>query len=89
MSKYEKALGIWFDSENLRWKLPEGKEKKTQGRIVDALTNEKVNLLQMQKLFESLNDISLMCLFLRGFKKPLKQPLEILAGKPLCKAKTW
>ena len=54
------------------------KKKKTQGRIVDALTNEKVNLLQMQKLFGSLNDISLMCLFLQGFKKPLNNHLSFL-----------
>ena len=71
----------------MKWKLPVEKANKTQGKIVDALKNEKVNLLQMQKLLGSLNDISLMCPFLQGFKKPLNSHLTSLLENPLGKQK--
>ena len=84
-SKYGKVLGIWFDSENLKWKLPEEKAEKTKRRIHDALTDKKINLLQLQKLLGCLNDICLMCPFLQGFKKPLNNHLSYMQLHPFVK----
>ncbi len=43
---------------------------------------KSVNLLQMQKLMGSLNDICLMCPFLNSFKKPLNKILGFLQRNP-------
>jgi len=70
-----KVLGINFDTKILSWSLPYEKREKAISAIHDALYCE-TNLLQMQKLIGRLNDISLMCPFLQGFKKPLLNDLK-------------
>ena len=62
-----KVLGIWFDSTDLSWSLPAIKRSKALNAICHSLKN-KSDLLAMQKLVGRLNDISLMCPFLLGFK---------------------
>ena len=81
-TQYGKVLGIWFDSKHLRWSLPEEKILKTKTKIAEAFEKPKVNLLQMQKLMGSLNDICIMCPFLRGFRKPLYRTLGYLQRNP-------
>ena len=74
-STYGKVLGINFDTKNLCWNLPYEKRERAISAICDALDSE-TSLLQMQKLMGRLNDISLMCPFLQGFKKPLLNDLK-------------
>lgn len=77
-STYGKILGIFFDTTTLSWRLPEDKIQKTLQAISDAVSTEKMSLLQMQKLMGRLNDVSLMCPFLNGFKRPLNDLLGLL-----------
>jgi len=74
-SKFGKVLGIWFNSEDLTWKLPDEKKDKCLRAIEEALQSQSVNLLDMQKLMGNLNNVSLMCPFLKGFKRPLNDCL--------------
>jgi hypothetical protein len=70
-----KVLGIWFDTENLSWKLPDDKIQKTEKAIIDALLGNSISLKQMQKLMGRLNHVSQMCPFLNAFRMPLNQDL--------------
>lgn len=81
-SQYGKVLGIWFDSKNLRWSLPEEKAAKTKTRIAILYKNGTATLNQMQKLMGSINDVCLMCPFLKVFKKPLNKMLGFLQRNP-------
>lgn len=76
-SHYGKILGILFDTTNLTWRLPDEKIYKTLHAISEALTTEKITLIQMQKLLGRLNDVSLMCTFLKGFKRSLNDDLGL------------
>jgi hypothetical protein len=83
-STFGKILGIFFDTTTLSWKLPADKVQKTLQAISAASESENVDLLQMQTLMGRLNDVSLMCPFLNGFKRPLNDWLSYLqaSGKP-------
>ena len=72
---FGKVLGIWFDSVDLTWVLPEDKKERTLTSIHDALYSEKISVLQMQKLMGNLNNVSLMCKFLSAFRKNLNECL--------------
>ena len=65
-----KVLGIWFDSSDLSWSLPEEIKLRAIAAICKCLTEEE-DLLSMQKLVGRHNDISLMCPFLIGLKRPI------------------
>ena len=71
-----KVLGIWFNSEDLTWKLPVGKKEKTLRSIHVVLYSESVTLLDMQMLMGNLNNVSLMCPFLNGFRRNLNNCLS-------------
>ena len=75
--KIGKVLGIFFDSENLCWSLPEEKRWKTVKAILYCSDGNLVDLLTMPKLVGRLNDISLMCTFLNGFKWAILDDLSI------------
>ena len=77
-----KVLGIWFDSSDLSWSLPKEKKDRAIAAICKSLT-EEVDLLSMQKLVGRLNDISLMCPFLLGFKRPIIDDLRTLQNEKL------
>ena len=81
-STFGKVLGIWFDSKNLKWKLPDEKIERTAMCISEILNNNEVNLLQMQKLMGRLNNVTLMCPFLKIFTKPLYSVLGHLQKNP-------
>ena len=81
-TKYGKVLGIWFNSNNLTWKLPDEKAAKTREKIARIYSKKTVTLLEMQQLMGSLNDICLMCPFLNAFKKPLNGALGFLQRNP-------
>jgi len=74
-TNFGKVLGIWFHTEDLTWSYPEEKRDKTLRNIEEVIQADKVSLLEMQTLMGRLNDIALMCPFLRGFKGPLNENL--------------
>ena len=69
--KFGKVLGIWFNTENLTWSFPEDKREETLVMISSIITTVKVSLLELQKLVGKLNHVSLMCPFLKGYRKNL------------------
>ena len=73
-----KVLGIFFDSVSLSWMLPDDKKQRALADIKRAVAGESLDLLSMQKLMGRLNDISLMCPYLNGFKRPLLDDLRSL-----------
>ena len=66
-----KVLGIFFNSEDLTWMLPDDKKHRALADIKRAVSGEAFDLLAMQKLMGRLNDVSLMCPYLNEFKRPL------------------
>ena len=85
--KCGKVLGIVFDTQSLCWSLPEEKRLRTLKAIKTALESESVDLLSMQKLVGRLNDVSMMCPFLSGFKRPILDDLCNLHEKSPVKQK--
>ena len=71
-----KVLGIWFDSTDLSWTLPQDKKDKTLRAIFDAKNNNLLSILEMQKLMGNLNNVSMMCPFLNGFRRNLNDDLS-------------
>jgi hypothetical protein len=76
--QYGKVLGIFFDSKNCQWKLPEEKHIKYLNYVLKAIHAKDLSLLEFQKLLGILNNICLMAPFLRGFKFNLNQHLRFL-----------
>ena len=74
-SKTGKVLGINFNCETLSWNYPKEKREKAVNAILQCKNSEKVTVLQMQKLLGILNDVSIMCPFLKCFKFTLFQCL--------------
>ena len=72
-----KVLGIWFDTSDLSWSLPKDKKDKTLRKIYDAIKSEFITVLQMQKLMGHLNNVSMLCPFLNGFRGNLNHDLGI------------
>jgi len=70
-----KVLGVWFDSRDLTWKLPVEKKNKCLRKIKKAISSDKISLEEMQSLLGNLNNIVLMCPFLKAFKRPLNNCL--------------
>lgn len=73
--KHGKVLGIWFNSDELTWSLPEDKKATVLSRIHDAKETKFLTILEMQKLMGYLNYVALMSPFLNGFKKNLNDCL--------------
>lgn len=72
-----KLLGIWFDTNNLTWKLPEDKRVKALISVMGALKAEKLSLLELQVLMGNLNNFGLMCPFLKAFRSNLNACLAL------------
>ena len=70
-SQYGKVLGIFFDTKNLSWKLPDEKKEKSVRAIVSCISKSSISINEFQKLMGRLNDISIMCPFMKCFKFPL------------------
>jgi hypothetical protein len=63
-----KVLGIYFDTTNQTWRLPDDKKSKTISAIDAILEKSEVTLLQMQSLSGRLSFASSMCPFMNCFK---------------------
>ena len=66
-----KVLGIMFDTENLSFCFPKEKKEKVLRLIFKCKAAEKISLKNFQSLMGNLNDLSIMCPFMRVFKFPL------------------
>jgi hypothetical protein len=76
-SNFGKVLGVFFDSKNLKWQLPNSKVNKTLNCISLAL-NGKTDLLQFQQLLGRLNFSGQLSSFMKGFKFNLNKKLSCL-----------
>jgi hypothetical protein len=79
-SSFGKVLGIFFDSKNCRWRLPEKKVKKTLACIKHVLEND-FTLLDFQQLMGRLNFAAQLSEFMQGFKFNLNKILADLQNK--------
>ena len=77
-SQEGKVLGIIFDTKDLLWQYPMNKKEKTLTALADFLESQEMDLKPMQKLLGRLNDICLMCPFLKTFKGPMNDLLSKL-----------
>ena len=76
-----KILGIWFDSTDLTWQLPQDKKEKTLTSISKAIKCDMMVLVEMQILMGNLNNVSMMCPFLNAYRKNLNDDLGKGLGK--------
>jgi hypothetical protein len=65
------VLGIQFDTSTLTWSISQEKKDRILMRIEGFLMGNHINLLDVQRLIGSLNDLGQMCPFLRGFRQPI------------------
>ena len=70
-STFGKVLGIFFDSSDLSWSLPEAKRIEALLSIKKVIDKHFLVLSEMQEMLGRLNHINQMCNFLRGFMFPL------------------
>jgi hypothetical protein len=70
-SCFGKVLGINFDTKNVSWSLPTEKRNKCVNAIMACLQKDDISVNEFEKLMGRLNDISIMCPFLKCFKFPL------------------
>ena len=80
LSKYGKVLGVFFETNTASWCLPEDKKEKSLEAIREVLASSP-SVKSFQKLMGRLNDISIMCPFLKGFKMPLNMCLSAAIAK--------
>ncbi len=66
-----KVLGIWFFTEDLTWQLPPAKKEDCLDAIFRAREAKFMSLRDFQVLTGRLNNVSLMCPFLKAFRKPI------------------
>jgi len=78
---YGKVLGKFFDTEKLSWSLPLDKKADLIQDIHAAYSN-KVNLSTLQSLLGKLNDVAIMCPFMKNFRHELNNELCLRIEKP-------
>jgi hypothetical protein len=80
-STFGKILGIFFDTKNLTWRLPDEKIEKNLKLIAEIENKELVSLLEMQQLMGNLNHIGQMCPFLLNFRFNLNKSLALFVNE--------
>ena len=80
-STFGKVLGIFFDSSDLSWSLPEAKRIEALMSIKKVITKDFLVLSEMQEMLGRLNHINQMCNFLQGFMFPLYIDLSELLNE--------
>jgi hypothetical protein len=68
-----KVLGVMFDSSDLTWRLSDKKVTNAKNCIKNALKNSETTLKEWQRLIGRLNDVGLMCPFLKCYKLSINQ----------------
>ena len=80
--KRGKVLGIFFDSTDLTWALPEDKRQKCLNAVKKVLNGERSTLLDVQKMLGRINDVGQMCPFMKVFKFSLNKSLVTESEDP-------
>ena len=80
-STFGKVLGIFFDSSDLSWSMPEAKKIEALMSIKKVITKDFLVLSEMQEMLGRLNHINQMCNFLQGFMFPLYIDLSELLNE--------
>ena len=75
-STYGKVLGVFFNTKDLCWSLPQSKSEKALGAIRHALSAVSLSVKEFQSLTGRLNDIAQMSQFLKGFTHPINKCLS-------------
>jgi hypothetical protein len=76
---------VWFNSENLTWKLPEEKTNATRLLLRNIISKKNVCLDEMQSLLGRLNFVCMMCPFLKAFRINMNKELASRIIEPsLC-----
>jgi len=74
-STYGKVLGKFFDTGKMAWMVPE--EKRTELiREIESAHEYGVSTKQLESLLGKLNDIGIMCPFLKSFRSELYRDLS-------------
>jgi hypothetical protein len=70
-----KVLGVWFDSKDQTWRLPEEKVLATRTILCDVISRSDVGLDEMQSLLGRLNFVCMMCPFRKAFRYNMNREL--------------
>ena len=82
-----KVLGFWFRSTDLTWSLPVEKRLGTLKKIAALLGDQAASLHILQSLMGSLNNVCMMCPFLKIFRFNLNREMAIrIENESLVKA---
>ncbi len=85
-TKRGKVLGVWFDSKNQTWKLPEEKIMAARTLLHDVISRTNVGLEELQSLLGRLNFVCMMCPFLKAFRFNMNRELAQRIEDPLLRA---
>jgi hypothetical protein len=66
-----RVLGSWFDTSSLSWSYPKDKLVPLVRDLMLTREQGTCHLRHLQSLMGLLNDVSQLCPFLKGFRKPL------------------
>jgi hypothetical protein len=80
MQKRGVVLGVGFDSTRQEWFLTREKAEKIKNRILPFLGNSHTNLKEIQKIMGTVNNLALICPFLKFYKFAGNQLLGKFAG---------
>jgi len=72
-----KVLGVWFDANDLTWKLPVEKQQEALELVKLALEKQYLTVSVVEKLIGKLNNACLLCPFMSIFKRNLSNCLGI------------
>jgi hypothetical protein len=78
---YGKVLGKFFDTETLCWSVPDDKKREAIDDIHHVFFN-KSNLLTLQSLMGKLNDVAIMCPFMKNFRHELNSEISLRMQDP-------
>ena len=70
-------LGVYFDTLNMTWNLPEEKILKYSQQIIDILSISKVSKKQMQTVLGMIDTLVRMCSPLKFLKSPIISDLKL------------
>lgn len=66
-----RILGTWFDTDTLSWSYPEDKMVPMVRDLLETMDMATCDLRHLQSIMGLINDVSQLCPFLKGFRKPL------------------
>jgi hypothetical protein len=85
-TKRGKVLGVWFDSRNQTWKLPQEKIMAARTLLHDVTSRNDIGLEELQSLLGRMNFVCMMCPFLKAFRFNMNRELARRIEDPLLRA---